>query len=81
MNSSIVTPDQSRPWKNSVFNLPKKPSHLALSGAAPLPRHRPGQAVLLADPYPSRPAIVPTSIRVHRGAVPFVEPPARVGQG
>ena len=35
MNSSVVTPDQSRPWKNSIFNLPKKPSHLALSWLHP----------------------------------------------
>ena len=35
MNSSIVTPAQSQPWKNSIFNLPKWPSHLALSGLQP----------------------------------------------
>ena len=27
MNSSIVTPAQSQPWKNSIFSLPKKPSN------------------------------------------------------
>ena len=27
MNSSSVTPAQSQPWKNSIFNLPKKPSN------------------------------------------------------
>ena len=37
MSSSIVTPDQSRLWKNSIFNLPKKPSRLALSGLHPFP--------------------------------------------
>lgn len=37
MNSSIVTPAQSQPWKNSIFNLPKKPSHLALPGLQPFP--------------------------------------------
>ena len=37
MNSSIVTPTQSQQWKNSIFNLPKKPSHLALSGLRPFP--------------------------------------------
>lgn len=35
MNSSIVTPAQSQPWKNSIFSLPKKPSHLASSGLHP----------------------------------------------
>ena len=37
MNSSIVTPAQSQPWKNSIFNLPKKPPHLALPGLHPFP--------------------------------------------
>ena len=37
MNFPIVTPAQSQPWKNSIFNLPKKPSHLALSGLHPFP--------------------------------------------
>lgn len=32
MNSSIAIPAQPQPWKNSLFSLPKKPSHLALSG-------------------------------------------------
>ena len=35
MNSSSVTPAQSQPWKNSIFSLPKKPSHLALPGLHP----------------------------------------------
>ena len=34
-DSSIVTPAQSQPWKNSIFSLPKKPSHLALPGLHP----------------------------------------------
>lgn len=37
MNFSIVTPAQPQPWKNSIFNLPKKPSHLALPGLHPFP--------------------------------------------
>ena len=37
MNSSIVTPAQPQPWKNSIFNLPKKPPHLALPGLHPFP--------------------------------------------
>ena len=35
MNSSAVTPLQSRPWKNSFLSLPKKPSAAALSGLRP----------------------------------------------
>ena len=35
MNSSSATPAQSQPWKNSISNLPKKPSHLASSGLHP----------------------------------------------
>ena len=35
VNSSSATPVQSQPWKNSIFSLPKKPSHLALSGLHP----------------------------------------------
>ena len=35
MNSSGAAPVQSRPWKNSIFSLPKKPPHLALSGLHP----------------------------------------------
>lgn len=35
MNSSIVTPAQPQPWKSSISNLPKKPSHLALPGLQP----------------------------------------------
>lgn len=27
--SVLVTPDQSQPWKDSIFNLPKRPSRLA----------------------------------------------------
>ena len=34
--ASQVTPAHSRPWKNSCFRVPKKPSALALSGQAPL---------------------------------------------
>lgn len=30
MNTSIVIPAQSQQWKDSIFHLPKKPSHLAL---------------------------------------------------
>ena len=36
MNSSALQPDQSLPWKNSTFSLPKKPSQAALSGEWPL---------------------------------------------
>lgn len=36
MNPSAVTPDQSRPKKNSTLSLPKKPSQAALSGEWPL---------------------------------------------
>lgn len=35
MSSSTVTPAQSHPQENSTFSLPKKPSHLALSGLHP----------------------------------------------
>lgn len=37
MNSSSAAPARSQPWKNSIFNLPKKPSHLALPGLHPFP--------------------------------------------
>lgn len=46
-------------------------------GAASLPRHRPGQAVLIACPYPSRPAVMATAVRVDLGTVSPAEPPAR----
>ena len=36
MKASAVHPDQSRPWKNSFFRLPKNPSQAALSGEWPL---------------------------------------------
>ena len=53
MNSSTVTPDQSRPWKNSILNLPKKPSHLALSGLHPfldIDLNRPFSLQILIQP-------------------------------
>ena len=46
-------------------------------GAASLPRHRPGQAVLIAYPYPSRPAVMAAAVRVDLGMVSLAEPPAR----
>lgn len=53
MNSSIVTPVQSQPWKNSIFSLPKKPSHLASSGL------RPFLDIDLARPFSSHVPIHP----------------------
>ena len=35
MDSSSAAPVQSQQWKDSIFHLPKKPSHLALSGLHP----------------------------------------------
>ena len=51
------------------------------AGAASLPRHRPDQAILPADLYPSRPAAMAAAVRADLGMVSLAEPPARAGQG
>ena len=50
------------------------------AGAASLPRHRSGQAVLVACPHPSRPAIATAAVRVDLGVIALIGPPARAGQ-
>lgn len=47
------------------------------AGAASLPRHRSDQAVLIAYPYPSRPAAMAAAVRVDLGMVSLAEPLAR----
>ena len=50
------------------------------AGAASLPRHRPDQAILLADLYPSRPAAMAAAVRADLGMVALAEPHARAEQ-
>ena len=51
-----------------------------VAGAAPLPRHRPGQAVRLADPDPPRPAMAAAPVRARGRAVALAQPLARAEQ-
>ena len=61
-----------------------QPSEEALAprviGTASLPRHRSDQAVLIAYPYPSRPAVMAAAVRVDLGMVALAEPLARAVQ-
>ena len=61
-----------------------QPAEIALAprviGAAALSGHRPDQAVLIAYPYPFRPAVMAAAVRVDLGMVALAEPLARAEQ-
>lgn len=49
-----------------VLQPPEEPLARRVVGAAPLCRHASDQSVLVADPYPLRPPVVPAAVRVDR---------------
>ncbi len=59
--------------EESILEPAKESLHRRVVRASPLPRHRPGQVVLLAYGYPSGPAVMAPAVGMGHGALALAE--------